>query len=261
MSNLLHKIEKVPKDKELIVFDLDGTLTESKMDLDDEMAVLLEELLKKKYVAVIGGGKYQIFKDQFIARLRLTEKLLSKLYIFPASGTAFYRYSDREWKEVYAHYFSDQEKKDVFRAFDETFSELNYRQPKKVYGEVIEDRGTQITFSALGQEAPLDLKKKWKEENTDLKMKIVGLLQKKLPEMSIGAAGFTSIDVTRKGIDKEYGVKQISKYLNIPIENMLFVGDALFPGGNDSAALRTGILGFAVNSVNDTKKLIRRILS
>jgi phosphomannomutase len=269
MENLLHKFEDVPRDeldklttsKKVIVFDLDGTLTESKADLDDEMAGLLRDLLKVKLVAVIGGGKYGIFRDQFIARLKIPTELLKKLYIFPASGTAFYRYENGEWKQVYAHELSQDERGRIFNAFKEVFEELHYLQPEKVYGEVIEDRGTQITFSALGQEAPLDLKKKWKEENTELKLQMADLLRNKLPSMSIGAAGFTSIDVTRKGIDKEYGVKQIQKYLNVSIENMIFVGDSLFPGGNDSAALRTGILGLAVNSVNDTKTLIRRILN
>ena len=120
----------------------------------------------------------------------------------------------------------------------------------------MEDRGSEITFSALGQNAPLDLKNEWKEENSDLKLKMVEMLQKHLPDMEVRAAGFTSIDITKKGIDKKYGIRQIEKYLEIPERDMLFVGDALFAGGNDEAALSTGVLCFEVSGPEDTKKLI-----
>ena len=43
--------------KKLIVFDLDGTLAESKSSLDGEMAVLLRDLLGIVKVAIISGGR------------------------------------------------------------------------------------------------------------------------------------------------------------------------------------------------------------
>src|SRR3989344_8164486 len=234
MSNLVHKIEEVPKDKKLIVFDLDGTLAESKLDIDEEMAGLIKDLLEKKSVAVIGGGKYALFQHQLVSKLNIKEELLKKLFLFPTTSTTFYRYDDGEWEQVYIHNPSDEEKKRIFDAFDKAFSELDYH-PEDVYWKVVEDRGSEITFSALGQNAPIDLKTEWKEEDAELKLKIVEILQKYLPDMEVRAAGFTSIDITRKGIDKEYGIRQVEKYLGISIKDMLFVGDSLFSGGNDSA--------------------------
>lgn len=259
MGDLINKIEDVPKDKKLIVFDLDGTLTESKSVIDDEMAGLLGKLLAVKQVAVIGGGKYELFQEQLLDRLNLPEELLKNLFIFPTTSTAFYKYEGSQWKNVYKLELSQEEKKKIFDAFEKVFNELNYH-PEEVYWEVVEDRGSEITFSALGQNAPLDLKSEWKKENSELKLKMVEILQKYLPEMEVRAAGFTSIDITRKGIDKEYGIKQIEKYLGVPVGHMLFVGDALFPGGNDSAALRSGILCFEVKGIADTKDLISSLL-
>jgi HAD superfamily hydrolase (TIGR01484 family) len=138
---------------------------------------------------------------------------------------------------------------------------LGYSHPQKIYGELIEDRGTQITFSALGQQAPLRLKEKWKEEHTPDKLKIAQTLQKHLPDLEVRAAGYTSIDVTRKGIDKEYGIRQIKKHLGISFDEMLFVGDALFPGGNDYAVFRTGVPCLEVKGPEDTKKIIRSLLN
>lgn len=249
--------------KKIIVFDLDGTLTETKSPMDAEMAGLLSQLLEKKIVAVIGGGKYELFKEQLIRRMRASERLLRKLFLFPTTATAFYRFVNG-WKKMYDHQLTKREKRKIFKAFQETFKEVGYAHPQKIYGKVIEDRGTQVTFSALGQDIVtelgqkgVELKKKWKQENTGMKMKMVKVLKRRLPDFKVSAAGYTSIDVTRKGIDKAYGIRQIKKHLHVTVPQMVFVGDALFPGGNDNAVRRTGVQCIAVSGPKETKRLIR----
>jgi hypothetical protein len=56
--------------KKLIIFDLDGTLAESKSSLDAKMAALLSALLSIVKVAVISGGNWQQFKEQLLSNLR-----------------------------------------------------------------------------------------------------------------------------------------------------------------------------------------------
>jgi hypothetical protein len=104
------------------------------------------------------------------------------------------------------------------------------------------------------------LKEQWLQDNLEIKMQITKFMSKKLPNLEVRAAGFTSIDITRKGIDKSYGMRQIQKHLRIPIGRMLFVGDAIFPGGNDYAAVKTGVDYVPVKGPEQTKKLIRQIL-
>lgn len=251
------------QNKKTIIFDLDGTLTETKSPMDAEMAALLGKLLAKKVVAVIGGGKYDLFKEQLIRRLRAPKELLRKLFLFPTTATAFYRFA-QGWKMIYDHQLSKKEKRKIFKAFQDTFKEVGYTHPSRTYGRVIEDRGTQVTFSALGQnvvsvlgQRGVVLKKKWKDENTAMKMKIVRVLKRRLPNFKVSAAGYTSIDVTRKGIDKAYGIKQIKKNLHVTTAQMVFIGDALFPGGNDYAVRRTGVKCIAVSGPKETKQLIR----
>lgn len=256
----MKKLSKSFKKKKLVVFDLDGTLTESKANLTGEMAAMLCRLLKVRRVAVIGGGRYEQFKKQFLKKLKCPPECLKNLFIFPTTSTAFYRYQKRKWHMVYRQSLSSAEKKKIFQAFKKTFDELNYVKPRRIYGQLIENRGTQITFSALGQKAPLRLKEKWKKENTPLKFKIAKTLQRLLPSHEVRAAGFTSIDVTRKGIDKAFGVHQIKKHLGISIKDMIFVGDALFPGGNDYAARSTGVKCLSVLGPKETKKIIQFIL-
>jgi phosphomannomutase len=249
----LRKKSVDPASKALIVFDFDGTLAESKQPMDAEMAKLVRALLKTRKVAVIGGGKYELFRKLFVAKLHASKGLLKNLFLFPTTATSFYKYSGG-WKSVYSHKLTLVERKRIFRAFEQAFEELHYAHPKKMYGKLIEDRGSQVTFSALGQKAPLNLKNAWVAKNAPMKLRIAKRVQSILPELEVRAAGYTSIDVTHKGIDKGYGIRQMEKYLKIPRKQMLFVGDALFKGGNDHAVLKTGVDAVAVKGPEEAKK-------
>jgi hypothetical protein len=57
-----------------------------------------------------------------------------------------------------------------------------------------------------------------------------------LPELSISIGGATSIDITHKGVGKGHGLKRLRNVSGIPFEQMVFIGDAIFPGGNDYSA-------------------------
>ena len=61
--------------KKLIVFDLDGTLAESKSSLDAEMSTLLHDLLGVVKVAVISGGDWPQFEKQVLSHLPHDERL------------------------------------------------------------------------------------------------------------------------------------------------------------------------------------------
>lgn len=255
------------KKKKLAVFDLDGTLAESKSVMDDEMAALLIELLHKKMVAVIGGGKYDLFRSQLIARLSAPKELLARLFLFPTTATSFYRYKNG-WKKVYALNLSGAQVAKIKKTFDKVFKEIDYQHPKKTYGEIIENRGTQVSFSVYGQDVVavlgkkgIHMKKAWKRKYNSTKIKIAKLMQNYLPEFEVRAAGLTTVDVTRKGIDKAYGIEQIEAHLHVPRSQMVFSGDALFPGGNDYAVCRTGVPCIPVKGPEDTKKLIRSWLA
>lgn len=253
------QLKKSFKNKKLIVFDMDGTLTPSKRPMQPSMARLLKRLLERKFVAVIGGGRYEQFQRQFIGRAKFPRRLMANLTLFPTSAAAFYRWRNG-WQRVYARELPGRVKKKIFAAFKQVFSETGYQRPAKVYGRVIEDRGTQITFSAMGQSAPLRTKTLWRKKNNKLRTRLAELLARKLPELEVRLGGLTSIDITRKGIDKAYGIRQIKAATGIGIRGMLFVGDGIFPGGNDYAVVRTGVDYVKVRGPEEAKKVIRFLL-
>jgi len=243
--------------KRLIVFDLDGTLALSKAALDDEMAALLGRLLAVVRVAIISGGDFPQFETQVLARLPSSSKL-ENLSILPTSGTKFFEYRDG-WQKLYSDDLSPSEKQKIESALEQAVAQSGF-QPAQSWGERIEDRGTQITYSALGQQAPLEEKSKWDPDFSKRKA-IQAILAKTLPEFSVRLGGTTSIDVTRPGIDKAYGIRKLRDVLGIPIEQMLFVGDALFPGGNDYPAFEAGAESIAVRDPQDTKCVIATIVA
>ena len=245
------------KDKKLFAFDLDKTLAESKQPVDDEMAELLRRFLQRVQVAVISGGSFAQFQKQFVPKL--SSGKLESLFLFPTCGSAFYRYGTSGWENVYIETLSPEDKSRILLAFEEMFAKVGFRRPEVVHGELIEDRHTQITFAAHGSSAPLHLKQAWDPDRAK-RLKMIATLSRLIPEFEIRTGGTTSIDVTRKGIDKAYGIRQMEKHLKIPLYEMAFVGDDLGPGGNDHPVISTGVDVIEVTDPEHTKRIIRDIL-
>jgi len=243
--------------KRLMVFDLDGTLAKSKSPLETDMADLLDKLMGVMKVAVISGGAWPQFEKQLLANLPRDDRL-KQLSLLPTSGTKFLRY-DGQWTQLYAENFTPDDKTRIIGALNKALDESGLR-PEKHWGEVIEDRGSQVTMSALGQEAPLDAKQVWDPDFAKRK-KIKAILDPMIPEFSVGMGGASSIDVTRPGVDKAYGIGKLEEVLGIPTTEMIFVGDALFPGGNDEPARRTGATCIKVRDPEETGRVIEAVIA
>lgn len=244
--------------KKLIVFDLDGTLAESKSSLDSEMSGLLHDLLGIVKVAVISGGGWPQFEKQLLSNLSHEERL-TNLSLLPTSGTKFYRYDSADWKEIYSEDFTTEEREKILSSLKKAIGVVDIKIDK-LWGEQIEDRGSQITFSALGQQAPLEEKEKWDPDLTKRK-KIKAILDTFIPEFSVRTGGSTSIDITKPGIDKAYGIRKLRDLLGIPLEEMIFIGDALYVGGNDYPAEQAGVISIPVKGPDETKRVTQAIIA
>jgi phosphomannomutase len=243
--------------KKLIVFDLDGTLAESKSALDQGMAALLHALLGVVKVAVISGGDWPQFEKQLLSNLPHDERL-ANLSLLPTCGTKFFKYTGG-WKKLYSEDFTADAKQKIISSLQNAVAEAGF-QVDRVWGEVIEDRGSQITFSALGQQAPLEEKDKWDPDYAKRK-KIKAILDTLIPEFSVRMGGTTSIDVTKPGIDKAYGIKKLRDLLGISLREMIFIGDALFVGGNDYPAQEVGVVSIPVRGPQETKPVTEAIIA
>ncbi|PVE55930.1 HAD family hydrolase [Arthrobacter sp. TPD3018] len=244
--------------KQLIAFDLDGTLAESKQPLQEPMGEALADLLGVAHVAVISGGDWPQFQKQVASRLPARADL-SKLWLMPTTGTKLYVHREGEWQTVYAELFDDATKAKILKAFDESLEATGF-VPEKTWGERIEDRGSQITFSALGQEAPVAEKEHWDPKFEKRKV-IQADLKQRLPGLSINMGGATSIDITQEGVDKAYGLKKLRDESGIPLDAMMFIGDAIFPGGNDYPAKELGLDTVRVRDPEETISVVTAIVA
>ena len=243
--------------KKLVAFDLDGTLAASKQAIDGDMAALLSGLLEVADVAVISGGDWPQFQKQVVGQMP-GDADFSRLWIMPTTGAKLFRPDAKGvWQPVYADDFSDTERKQILDALDTAVAQTGLKEAK-TWGDQIEDRGTQITFSGLGQEAPLDAKTAWDPDFAKRK-KLQAALKPLLPGLSVNVGGSTSIDITREGVDKGWGLKRLAKESGIALEEMIFLGDAIYPGGNDYPAQEAGVASIKVRDPADTATAIRAI--
>lgn len=253
--------------KKVIGFDLDGTLAESKSPMTDRMADLLGQLLDKFQVCVMSGGKFEQFQSQLLANLKVDPAKLEKLHLMPTCGTRYYVYdlAKNDWEKVYAEDLTPAQKNKIIAALNKGVDHFGFRE-KEVYGDTIEDRGSQVSFSALGQEIVAVLgaegvkrKEAWDPDNTK-KAKLRDYVAGLIPEFEVRSGGLSTIDVTRQGIDKAYGIRKLMDMLDISKEDILFIGDRLQEGGNDYPVKAMGVDCIEISDWQQTAVAVQAIV-
>ena len=246
--------------KKAIVCDLDGTLAISKSPLSMEMAEVIEKLIPKYIFAVISGGAFAQFEKQFISQLHFDTSFFKNLYIFPTMGGSCYTFdiNTHAWKQVYEEGLNKEERESIIAAFEWAIPKSGV-DLSKPFGSIIEDRGTQVTFSGRGQNAPPDIKKAWDPDKSK-RNKIIKLLKEKIPNFEFHVNGSSSIDVTRIGLDKAHAIDKLEEIAHLVDEDIIFYGDALFSGGNDEPAKRTGVDYVQVADPDETLEILKGYL-
>lgn len=246
-------------DARLVAFDLDDTLAPSKTALDPQMSALLVRLLDVAQVCIISGGQIAQFRTQVIDELpaEASAKFVD-LHLMPTCGTQYYRHDGEAWNQIYAENLTDAEKAEALSAVESEARRLGLWE-SETWGPILEDRGSQITFSALGQGAPVDAKSAW-DPTGERKNALREAVQALLPDLEVRSGGSTSVDITRKGIDKAYGMTRLAELSSIAVDDMLFIGDRLDPDGNDYPVLALGVECHAVRGWRDTAAYLEELI-
>ncbi|MBP2437385.1 HAD-IIB family hydrolase [Microbacterium amylolyticum] len=234
----------------LVAFDLDDTLAPSKSPIDPRIARQLVDLAARVEVAIISGGQITQFRSQLVERLPRDAAGLEHVHLLPTCGTQYFRHDGDDFQPLYSRVLTDDEKSRALAAVEEEAKRLGYWETD-TWGPILEDRGSQITFSALGQAAPVDAKKAW-DPSSEKKSALRDAVQARIPDLEVRSGGSTSVDITRKGIDKAYGMNQLSEQTGIALNDMLFYGDRLDVDGNDYPVLAMGVACIAVDGWEDT---------
>ncbi|MDQ5893534.1 MAG: phosphomannomutase [Patescibacteria group bacterium] len=241
-----------------LAFDLDGTLASSKYRIEDDMVNVLCKILAHVPIAVVSGASREQFNEQFLKYFPKDFDFTSKLYIFPQNGAELIEYKNGSWVVDYENSLDKRNEKEIVSALNLALKKFDLKENRD-YGSLIESRGDQVTLSALGQKAPLELKQKWDPDQA-IRIKMKAFLEPLLPDDEIRIGGATSIDITKRGIHKAYAMSYFIKMLNIPKNDLLYIGDALFPGGNDEIVKKNGFVCQQVDNPQHTLIILRDIL-
>jgi hypothetical protein len=215
------------------------------------MSELLVRLLDVVQVCIISGGQFGQFRTQVVERLpELDDEVAARLHLMPTCGTQYWRADEGSWRCVYAEDLTADEKARALAAVEEQARRLGLWETL-TWGPILEDRGSQITFSALGQAAPVDAKAAW-DPTGARKSALRDAVAVLLPDLEVRSGGSTSVDITRRGIDKAYGMRKLSEVTGIDLQDMLFVGDRLDEAGNDYPVKALGVPCRAVTGWPDT---------
>lgn len=243
----------------LVAFDLDDTLAPSKSAIDPRMGGLLLALAEKAVVAIISGGRLEQFMAQVVDRLpEPTPEALANLHLLPACGTQYYRIRPSGIETVYARDLDAAQRREATEVLEQEARRLGLWE-SATWGEIIEDRGSQITFSALGQQAPLEAKAAW-DPTGEKRDALSAAVAARLPDLEVRSGGSTSIDITERGIDKAFGMRRLVEQTGIPLDDMLFVGDRLDPAGNDYPVLAMGVACHAVTGWESTAEFLEELI-
>lgn len=252
----------------LVAFDLDDTLAPSKSAMPAPMAAALRGLLDVVPVCIISGGQILQFRDQVLAHLGAEPSQLARLHLMPTCGTRYYTYDadaaaqspqgpQDPWHLVYANDLTPQQVREGFEIVEAEARRLGLWE-EQTWGPALEDRGSQITFSALGQEAPLEAKVAW-DPTGEKKNTLRQAVAERLPELEVRSGGSTSVDITLKGVDKAYGMRRLAEVTGIALDDMLFIGDRLDPDGNDYPVKALGVPCLAVTGWQDTAERVTEL--
>ncbi|WP_166985640.1 HAD-IIB family hydrolase [Canibacter zhoujuaniae] len=245
----------------LVAFDLDDTLAPSKSPVPQPVLEMLSRLLSVTQVAIISGGNFQQFQTQLLTGLtaqRLSSAQLQNLHLLPTCGTHYERFIDGKWQTVYQEQLSEADRKLALETLAATAREQGVWEAD-TWGNILEDRLSQITFSALGQKAPVAAKAAWDPDGTK-KNRLAAAVQELLPHLEVRSGGSTSVDITAKGIDKAYGMRKLKEATGIALDDMLFVGDRLDPAGNDYPVYALGVKSHSVHGWEQTVKNLTRLI-
>ncbi|MBQ7802843.1 HAD-IIB family hydrolase [Candidatus Saccharibacteria bacterium] len=251
--------------KKVLAFDVDQTLNVAKTPITEEIAKLLVENIRAGFsICPISGQKFDQFIVQIVEPMKkvgATEEDFSKLHLFVAQGTQYYRFENGDWKEVYSHPLTEEQVEKISRALETAAKELEFWEEEKLSegDEIIENRLSQVTFSALGQKAGTKEKYAW-DPDCKKREKIVARAKELAPEFDFEIGGTTSINAIVPGMNKVFGMTHLMEELGVKKEEILYFGDMTQPGGNDYPVVEMGVETITVRNHEDTGFALRGIL-
>lgn len=203
-----------------LFFDLDKTIAPARQPILPEMF----ELLSKRSEDII------IVSGQLVEKIQWQSGGL-KAYRLGQNGNEA---ATPEETELWYTPLTEPQRVEILTHISELIGLLDFT-PNPEWNP-IEDRGAQITFSPIGNTAPVALKMAY-----DPDRKKRDSLLEQMPfnsdEVVVKIGGTTSIDYFNKDNHKGTNVAKLIQLQGWNKDECIYFGDGLFPGGNDEAVI------------------------
>lgn len=222
-------------------FDMDGTVCESRQTITSEMKEALERLGD---IHIISGAKREQMEKQLDGL---------KCNIMAQSGNDtdlwYKKLTKEEIKEIDFHISS----------FMNNCSDYIYKMMEYGY-RIIENRDCQVSFSFVGHDAPIEQKIVFDPEKS-YRMKFLAMNPFNSKNLEVRIAGTTCLDYTRKDGKKGNNIKEYIKKKKFNIDECIYIGDALFKGGNDESVIEIipEMKVVKVDGIKDTLRFAKEI--
>ena len=221
-----------------VIFDMDGTLSESRQPISGEMIDCLRKIPNSYKKYLVTGSDMAKIEEQIPVDVLL--EVFEK--VFACNGTRVFNTRldlDDETRPIEPELIHSVTLKDFYSDSDlnhivNTLLKLAHETHTKIKtGTFIEWRDSQINFSVVGRNCTTEQREdyiKWDKKSKERK-KLVEQLEDKFQGwgLSFRLGGQISIDITRQGWDKSYAFSNIDE----KPEDCVFFGDKIVPGGND----------------------------
>lgn len=232
-------------------FDLDNTLTRSKSHIAPEHKPILRKLMERADVVVVSGHPERDIRSHL--------EDIGGYYILGQNGNVAQM---PDGKMLWQRKLSDKQVAAIYRFTDKARKRLAYKVRDE--NDIVENRGAQIAFSLIGHHENQDVKDAFDPDHAkrkrlleDLRDDVAKLREKYNVEILI--AGTTNLDIIEKGKNKGYNIAEFIKTLGWKKEDCIYVGDALFKGGNDETVI--GVIPTkAVKDYRETYEYLSSIL-
>lgn len=238
----------------LILFDVDGTLTPSRLVIKPEMKEFLAELKKKAVLGIVGGSNYEKMEEQMGGG---NFKQMYD-YVFPENGLVAYHNGELFSKMSIKDHMGEEKIKKFVNYCLGYMSTLEI--PKK-RGTFIEFRNGLINVCPVGRDCTQEERMEFFHFDKEHKVRenFVAALEKEFPDLGLkfSIGGQISFDVFPVGWDKTFclGLLDLSKYKQVH-----FFGDKTHPGGNDYEIYEDPrTTGHRVTSPEDTMKQLKEL--
>ena len=212
----------------IFIFDVDGTLTPSRLPMTKEFQKFFKEWIKKNKFYLVTGSDLPKLQEQMCFYDIEAEG------IFTCCGNQFWK-PDPSIVNTSAELIYDNKFEMTNKLKSSLEVMLMSSQYPHRYGNHIEDRGSMVNFSVVGRNCTQEQREEYyewdKEKGERRKMSI--FLKNKFKDLDAVIGGQISIDIYPKGNDKSQILNIIEQERLVPPNEYIFIGDGIENGGND----------------------------